>query len=74
MSRFIMLAIVTLGIWTAAAVILAFGVLQANPTGNPAIIFVSTVACVSTVALWKWGRGKDGASRPAAQKRDESAA
>src|SRR5438132_14138255 len=58
MSGFIAKAVVTLGIWTAAAVILAFGVFGAIGPGNPAIILVLTVATVSTVALWKWGGAK----------------
>ncbi|HEV3144149.1 MAG TPA: hypothetical protein VGZ47_09720 [Gemmataceae bacterium] len=58
MSRFIARAIVTLGIWVAAAVILAFGVFRANGTGNPAIVFVPVAATVLTVALWKWGGAK----------------
>ena len=60
MSRVNAKAVVTLGIWAAAAVILAFGVCGAIGPGNPAIIFVPAAATVSTVALWKRGGAKRG--------------
>jgi hypothetical protein len=59
-GKFIAMAVVTLGIWTAAAVILAFGLLGPIGPGNPAIIVVQTVAMASTVVLWKWGGARQG--------------
>ena len=47
MGKFIAMAVLTLGIWTAAAVILAFGLLGPIGPGNPAIIVVQTVAMAS---------------------------
>jgi hypothetical protein len=55
----------TVGIWVAAAVILAFGVFWQNWNGDTALfmmfIFVVVVcgaASISTAAVWGWGRDK----------------
>jgi membrane protein implicated in regulation of membrane protease activity len=73
MSGFAIRAVVTLGIWTAAAVTLAFGVLPGNGTGNAAIILVPAVAIISTVVLWKWRRPQHGPGRqPSGQEPNET--
>ena len=55
MSKFFARAILTLGIWTAASAILAFGVLGGNAIGNAAVVIVPVAATILTVAPWKWG-------------------
>jgi hypothetical protein len=64
MSGFIARAVVTLGIWTAAAVILAFGLFGAIGPGNPTVIFVPAAAMISTVVLWKWGGARRDSRQP----------